>query len=241
MGTARELTLSVQDPEAFFGLADADKSGDISFEEWEHALGGSFEAGALRVVFDEMDYDKSGSISLSEFTETRNLIRNFVKESKVESLIVEVCFCMPDCLTYIVCFFRLFRLPLKVSFAQVVTSVVNGIRMQKSADAANEFCAKQTMGYIAELTLQNLTTGLADIVPRALAEAANEVKASLLDSMKNPGTDEQASEKFSDVATASYGDVGAFHKGLEAIGLPHPKILQQMKAETCEAADSLGT
>jgi hypothetical protein len=151
-----------------------------------------------------MDYDKSGNISLSEFTETRNLIRNFVKESKVDSLIVEI-----------------------------VTSLVNRIRMQKTAPA--EFCAKQISADIAELTLQDLNAGLADIVPRALAGHAK----TLLDT-QNKTTNEQASGKFSDVATATYGDQDAFHKGLEAIGLPHPKILHHMRLETCQASDSLG-
>lgn len=82
-----------QDPEAFFDLSDTDSSGDLDFKEWVDACrasAGEMEESVLRSLFDQLDADKSGTISLEEFTETRNVVRNFVKEAMIEPIVVEV-------------------------------------------------------------------------------------------------------------------------------------------------------
>ena len=81
-----------RDPEAFFEHSDTDSSGELDFKESVEACRacvGEMEESVLRSLFDQLDVDKSGTISLEEFTETRNVVRNFVKEAKIEPIIVE--------------------------------------------------------------------------------------------------------------------------------------------------------
>ena len=64
-----------RDPEAFFARADVDTSGDLTFDEWAQACAtavGDVDASIVRRLFDEMDYNKDGVVSLAEFTQLRN-------------------------------------------------------------------------------------------------------------------------------------------------------------------------
>jgi len=68
----------VRHAETYFALADKDTSGELDFDEWVHFFGSNrsenplYDAGAidtsvLRRIFDELDADKDGSVSMYEF------------------------------------------------------------------------------------------------------------------------------------------------------------------------------
>ena len=59
--------LASEDPEEIFASADADGSGDLSFEEWERAFGDKVDRAALETLFEEMDSNKDGKMSWQEF------------------------------------------------------------------------------------------------------------------------------------------------------------------------------
>jgi len=73
-------------------------------------------------------------------------------------------------------------------------------------------------------------------VPHALVLQALEVK----NDIENAGqrVKEEANGKFADMTVAKYGSVSDFHKGLSTIGVPHPNILEHMRTEHLNSADS---
>jgi Ca2+-binding EF-hand superfamily protein len=56
--------------ESFFAAADTDNSRHLSFAELEAAYGRVIGTSALERIFDEVDEDKQGEMSLSEFKQT---------------------------------------------------------------------------------------------------------------------------------------------------------------------------
>ena len=53
--------------ERVFSFADIDRSGDISWKEWEHAFGDRLEGHDLKHLFREMDKNGDGYVSWQEF------------------------------------------------------------------------------------------------------------------------------------------------------------------------------
>ena len=50
-----------------FAFADVDRSGDISYGEWENAFGDAIKQADLKQLFSMMDTDQNGLVSWQEF------------------------------------------------------------------------------------------------------------------------------------------------------------------------------
>jgi hypothetical protein len=89
---------------------------------------------------------------------------------------------------------------------------------------------------LAELSEGLLRDAVVDKVIQALVKQANEVRETLARKK-----DFEALEKdkgLGKFGTATYGRVADYFKGLEAVGTPHPHILEHMRKETNESKDS---
>jgi hypothetical protein len=95
---------------------------------------------------------------------------------------------------------------------------------------------EQPLKALAELSEGLLRDALVDKVINALTKQANAVRETLARKKEfETREDEKGLGKF---GTATYGGVADYDKGLEAVGTPHPKVLEQMKKEATEGSDS---
>ncbi len=95
---------------------------------------------------------------------------------------------------------------------------------------------EQPLKALAELSEDLLRDAMVDKVIKALAKHAYEVRETLARKMEfKTRKEEKGLGKF---GTATYGGVADYIKGLEAVGTPHPNILEHMKKETTESSDS---
>jgi hypothetical protein len=89
---------------------------------------------------------------------------------------------------------------------------------------------------LAELSEGLLCDAVVDKVIKALAKQANEVRETL--ARKKDFEAREKDKGLGKFGTATYGGVADYVKGLEAIGTPHPHILEHMKKETTQSKDS---
>ncbi len=92
----------------------------------------------------------------------------------------------------------------------------------------------QPLQALAELSEGSLRDAVVDKVIKALVKQSNEVRETLA-RKKDFETRENEKGKF---GTATYGGVADYVKGLEAVGTPHPNILEHIRKETNEGKDS---
>jgi hypothetical protein len=211
VGIHRLRLAIVENPEGFFERAAAENLDNVTIEEFTRACTESVQdisRSAVASIFCELDTDNNGQFSMTELLQTTEMIRHFYKESKIEFVTFSV-------LMGLVHDFRSKRLP---------------------SDAGDD--REQTLLDLAELPESVMRDALADKVPKALAEYGYVVKETILKSKKHGSQKEdQHAGKF-DIDTATYGTVSAYHKGLDAIGTPHPNIFDEMKIETNDCKDS---
>jgi hypothetical protein len=201
------------DPKGFF--AQADQDGSLSWDEWEKACTsflGDVGTELSRALFDQMDFDKDGTVSKEEFVEMRNAIQLFVKGANCQELIVE-------------------------SLAGLVAAHLTKSPQTKDQDTS---VADKTLVALTELSVDEMCEELA-LLPLYLREHGGEVKRERESRAKNMCDlqVDQGVSKFAHLPTAAYGTKDDFHKSLESIGLPHPDVLEEMQREFLESLDSL--
>jgi Ca2+-binding EF-hand superfamily protein len=95
---------------------------------------------------------------------------------------------------------------------------------------------EQPLKALAELSEDLLRDALVDKVLKALAKQANEVRETLARKEEfETREDEKGLGKF---GTYNFGGVAEYDKGLEAVGTPHPNILEHMGKEATKSSDS---
>ncbi len=95
---------------------------------------------------------------------------------------------------------------------------------------------EQPLKALAELSEGLLRDALVEKVIKALAKQANAVRETL--ARKEEFETREDEKGLGKCGTATYGGVADYDKGLQAVGFPHPKVLEQMKKETTEGSDS---
>ncbi len=94
----------------------------------------------------------------------------------------------------------------------------------------------QPVQALADLSEGLLRGAVVEKVIKALTKQASEVREALARKKDfETREDEKGLSKF---GTATYGGVADYDKGLEAVGTPHPKVLEQMKKEATDGSDS---
>jgi Ca2+-binding EF-hand superfamily protein len=94
----------------------------------------------------------------------------------------------------------------------------------------------QPLQALAELSEGLLRDAVVDKVIKALVKQANEVRQTL--ARKKDFETRENEKGLAKFGTATYGGVCDYFKGLEAVGTPHPHILEHMRKETTESKDS---
>ena len=161
-------------------------------------------------LFDKMDFDKSGAVSMGCFVEIRRAIRLFVMQSGFQELVVES-----------------------------LAGLVYGHLSDKSPAEDGTSWAEQTLDTLTQLSAKEMRVELAPLYA-SLKEHGEQVKLDREARAKNLAKLEvdTAEGKFTQLPTAAYGDKDSFHQGLEVLGLPHPDVLTGMIAfslATCGA------
>ena len=201
------------DPQAFFAQADTNQDGSLTRDEWAQACEsvlGHAAPDLAKALFDKMDFDKSGVVSMRHFVDIRRAVRLFVTQSGFQELVVES-----------------------------LSGLVYGhLSATASADAGTPL-AEQTLDTLTELSAEEMRDELAPLYA-SLKEHGEQVKLDREARAKNLAKLEvdTAEGKFTQLPTAAYGDKDSFHKGLEVLGLPHPDVLTEMKREFLGAPDS---
>ena len=80
------------DPQAFFAQADTNQDGSLTRDEWAQACEsvlGHAAPDLANALFDKMDFDKSGAVSMGCFVDIRRAVRLFVTQSGFQELVVE--------------------------------------------------------------------------------------------------------------------------------------------------------
>jgi len=80
------------DPQAFFAQADTNQDGSLDRDEWAQACEsvlGHAAPDLAKALFDKMDFDKSGNVSMRHFVDIRRAVRLFVTQSGFQELVVE--------------------------------------------------------------------------------------------------------------------------------------------------------
>jgi Ca2+-binding EF-hand superfamily protein len=96
---------------------------------------------------------------------------------------------------------------------------------------------EQPQQALAELSESLLRDTVVEKVIKALAKQANEVREAL--ARKKDLETREEDKGLGKFGTATYGAVGDYDKGLEAVGTPHPQIREHMRKETTESKDSV--
>ena len=201
------------DPQAFFAQADTNKDGSLTRDEWAQACEsvlGHAAPDLAKALFDKMDFDKSGVVSMRHFVDIRRAVRLFVMQSGFQELVVES-----------------------------LSGLVYGhLSANASADAGTPL-AEQTLDTLTELSAEEMRDELAPLYA-SLKEHGEQVKLDREARAKNLAKLEvdTAEGKFTQLPTAAYGDKDSFHQGLEVLGLPHPDVLTEMRREFLGAPDS---
>jgi Ca2+-binding EF-hand superfamily protein len=94
----------------------------------------------------------------------------------------------------------------------------------------------QPLQALAELSEGSLRDAVVDKVIKALVKQANEVRETL--ARKKDFASRENEKGLGKFGTATYGGVADYVKGLQAVGTPHPNILEHMKKETTQSKDS---
>ena len=217
------------DPEAFFAQADADRSQDLSWAEWQQICRVHVEnisPDTVRTLYDEVAQarDTTGTISHTRFlqvAEEYRAVRYFVEESECMGVLVDG-----------------------------LISKVNELRSQSTppddrqgGQAADGGAAHvlQLLSNLSETDLQALSTRLAsplcDRAAKMKRERTDRAAQGLDPDVMHEKTD-GTGNKFADLPEAAYGTRDDFFAGLERVGVPHPKAPEEMQNEFTRMEDS---
>ena len=178
------------DPQAFFDQADTNQDGSLDRDEWEQACAGVLGHAApdlARELFDKMDYDKSGQVSMAAFVEVRRAVRFFVIQAGLQELVVEV----------------------------LSGLVYKHLSENAPADDGTSM-AERTLDTLMELSGEEIYDELAPLYT-SLTEHGEQVKQDREARAKELAEFEvdTAEGKFTQLPTAAYGNKDSFHKGIE--------------------------
>jgi len=95
---------------------------------------------------------------------------------------------------------------------------------------------EQPLQALAELSEGSLRDAVVDKVIKALAKQANEVRETL--ARKKDFEARENENGLGKFGTATYGGVADYFKGLEAVGTPHPHMMQHIRKEATQSEDS---
>jgi Ca2+-binding EF-hand superfamily protein len=95
---------------------------------------------------------------------------------------------------------------------------------------------EQPLQALAELSEGLLRDAVVEKVIKALTKQASEVREAL--ARKKDFETREEDKGLGKFGTATYGEVGDYDKGLEAVGTPHPQIREHMRKEATESKDS---
>ena len=187
----------VENPSGFLEHAVAASGEKIPIEKFEIACEASVEKiskSCVHRLFGQLDTDCDGKISKTELINTIEIIRNFWKESKCESVIFAVL----------------------MGLVQDIQS-----KRQSKSKPNDAVCTdadhyiEQTIKDLAELSEDVLRSALADKVAKAMAKHGSAVRERV---EKNARQKEAQRDGKFDMDTATYGSVAEHHKWLDAIG-----------------------
>ena len=213
------------DLEGFLADADADMSGDVSWTEFEECcyrfLGEDRRTHvgpeALKALFDELATGHA-PVGGGEGKEHVIVIDTFVEEMNAASLFVRDAGCAT-----------------KIVFA--LLAKVRCLRAARSAMPPAEYCAAEQMrADLAGLSMQDIWDALQDLLPSALKQHCDQVKA---DSKDHWQASLATDSKFALLPTAAFGDEKDFDKGLGVLGAPHLDINDKMRSEMVDSDDSM--
>ena len=178
------------DPQAFFAQADTSQDGSLDRNEWAQACAGVLGHAApdlANALFDMMDFDKSGHVSMGEFVEIRRAVRLFVMQAGFQELAVES-----------------------------LSGLVYGHLSKNAPAEEGTSLAEQTLDTLTELSLEEMRGDVAPLYA-SLKEHGEQVKQDREARAKKLAAFEveEAEGKFTQLPTAAYGDKDSFHKGLE--------------------------
>jgi Ca2+-binding EF-hand superfamily protein len=207
----------VADPECFFGLGAAENLEDLTIAEFGRACEASVKASAKGISQDSV----------------QRLFRQLDKNNN-NKISMDELFQISE----------IYRLFYKESNCESVMlaaliGLVHQIPSQRESSSTADRCREQPLMDLAELSEDLVRNVVVDKVITALVKHGKEVKESLKRNNKEgrQKEDQGAGKYF----TASYGRVSDYDRGLDAIGTPHPNVLEHMKKEVTESPDSLKT
>ena len=212
-GAVRRLQqiLASEDPEEIFKRADADCSGDMSFEEWERAFGDQVDRAALEALFEEMDSNKDGKVSWQEFKDGLDSMPT-VGELDIMMGVLQ-------------------QLELGKHMAQHLVSIVRA-RMNRSEEMTTDAVREHMRPEDILATLE---------ASKKVAEERTRVCLEMLEQCKEAiAGAEEMNAKFAsspDVSDAIYGEFVEFLDGIERQqGLPATNLMEGMKNQFCHSA-----
>lgn len=204
------------DPEAFFKKADADRSNDVSWDEWKEtcsALVHEIDDAAMRLLFDEIAEDNRISYAqLLEMVEAHRLVKCFVEESRCKEALE----------------------------GSLMRMVARKRVSQKNVGGGRRW-ADQVLEMLADITEED---GRSLVESSGVAAALCENAAAARDKMQKdedarPQTWKEEMDKFALLPTSAYGGIEDFYRGLETLlGWPRANVLKEMQEEFLKMKDS---
>ena len=213
-----------EDPEAFFAQADADRSKDLAWDEWQEICRVHVEdisLDTIRALYGEVARarDTTGTISHARFLqvgEEYRAVRHFIEDSECMGVLVD---------------------GLISTVNELRSTPPDGMQGEQAADGGAAHVL-QLLSHLSETDLQAVAARLAGPLCDRAAEMKRELAAQELDPdvphEKADGTD----SKFAALPEAAYGRRDDFFLGLEKVGVPHPKPVEEMEREFTKKPDS---
>ena len=212
------------DPDSFFDEADADESRDLCWDEFQKACQ-VFAEGAdqsvLKALFVEFagEEDKISQARFLEVAEEYRNVRHFVNKAECMERLVD------GLITRVV--EKRSRLPVEEGAKGRSQQVLDSILAQVCEEG---------------VPLQDIATALRQQAEVLKAQAAARAEANSRAEEPTSGDEAHAEKrKCADNPEAIYGGVEDFDRGYGLIGVPKPRVMEGMRSEWKEMADSHDT
>jgi len=213
-----------EDPEAFFAQADADRSKDLAWDEWQEICRVHVEdisLDTIRALYGEVARarDTTGTISHARFLqvgEEYRAVRHFIEDSECMGVLVD---------------------GLISTVNELRSTPPDGMQGEQAADGGAAHVL-QLLSHLSESDLQAVAARLAS----PLCDQAAKMKRERTDRGLDPAVPHEKADgtgsKFADLHEAAYGPRKAFFEGLDRVGVPHPKATEAMEREFTQMKDS---